>query len=148
MANMNFFRLWRARDGSGSIEFALIASMLVMLLLGILDFGLGFWQQMQVANAARAGAQYAVKNGYDSTSIQTAETNATALSGLTTPAPTQFCGCPNATTGITAVTCGSVCNSGTTAGTYVTVNAQASFATIFSWTGVASPMTLASSVMV
>ena len=73
-----------------------------MLLLGICDFGLGFWEQMQVANAARAGAEYAVKNGYNSSNIQTTVTNATNLSGIqASPAPTQTCGCPDAASGIT-----------------------------------------------
>ena len=109
---------------------------------------------MQVANAARAGAEYAVKNGYNSTNIQTAVTNATSLSGIqASPAPTQTCGCPDAASGITTQTgtppaCTAVCPNGSVAGTYVTVNAQISYSTIFAWPGISSPMTLASSVTV
>jgi Flp pilus assembly protein TadG len=141
--------LWTAEDGVSAIEFAFVAGILSMLLLGICDFGLGFWQQMQVANAARAGAEYAVKNGYDSANVQTAVTNATNLSGIqATPAPATSCGCPNAATGVTAATCGSTCSDGSTAGTYVTVNAQVSYRTLFAWPGISSPMTLASSATV
>jgi Flp pilus assembly protein TadG len=142
-------RLWAAQDGVSAIEFAFVAGILSMLLLGVCDFGLGFWEQMQVANAARAGAEFAVKNGYDSTNIQTAVTNATNLPGIqATPAPSTACGCPDATTGVTTATCGASCPDGSTAGTYVTVNAQVSYSTLFAWPGISSPMTLASSATV
>ena len=141
--------IWAAEEGVGAIEFAFIASILSMLLLGICDFGLGFWEQMQVGNAARAGAEYAVKNGYDTTNVQTAVTNSTNLSGVqASPAPSTSCGCPDATTGVSARTCGATCPSGSTAGTYVTVSAQVSYQTLFAWPGLTSPMTLASSVTV
>jgi Flp pilus assembly protein TadG len=148
------YRLWTAEDGVGAIEFAFVAGILSMLLLGICDFGLGFWEQMQVANAARAGAEYAVKSGYNSSNIQTAVTNSTSLSGIqASPAPAQTCGCPDAASGITPQTgtppnCTAVCANGDAAGTYVTVNAQVSYSTIFAWPGITSPMTLASSVTV
>ena len=142
-------RLWRAQDGVGAIEFAVVAGILCILLLGIVDFGIGFWEKMEVGTAARAGAEYAAKNPYDSTKIQAAVTNATSLSSvLASPAPAQTCGCPDATTGITAATCGAACPNGDLAGTFVTVNAQASYRTIFGWPGISNPMTLASSVTV
>jgi Flp pilus assembly protein TadG len=142
-------RLWSARDGVSAIEFAFVAGILSILLLGVCDFGLGFWEQMQVANAARAGAEFAVKNGYDAANIQTAVTNATNLTGIqASPAPSSSCGCPDVRTGVTAATCGSTCADGSTAGTYVTVNAQVSYSTLFAWPGISNPMTLASSAMV
>ncbi len=142
-------RLWPAQDGVSAVEFALLAGILGTLLLGVLDFGIGFWEKMEVENAARAGAEYAVKNGYGATSIQSAVTSATSLSGIqATPAPAETCGCPNASLGITRHDCGSTCPDGELAGTYVTVNAQVSYSTIFSWPGIANPMTLASSVTV
>jgi Flp pilus assembly protein TadG len=149
MKRARYRRLWRAEDGVGAIEFAFVAGILSILLLGICDFGLGFWEKMQVANAARAGAEFAVRNGYNSTNIQTAVTNATNLSGVqANPAPAQTCGCPDAATGVSTATCGATCPNGTTAGSYVTVNAQVSYSTIFAWPGISSPLTLASSVTV
>jgi Flp pilus assembly protein TadG len=142
-------RLWADEDGVSAIEFAFVAGILSMLLLGLCDFGLGFWEQMQVANAARAGAEYAVKNGYDSTNIQTTVANATNLAGIqASPAPSSSCGCPDVTTGVTAATCGASCPDGGTAGTFVTVSAQVSYRTLFAWPGISNPMTLASSATV
>jgi Flp pilus assembly protein TadG len=143
------YRLWRAAEGLSTIEFAFVAGILMVLLLGLVDFGIGFWEQMQVANAARAGAEYAARFGYDSSNIQTTVTNATSLSGIqATPTPAKTCGCPDASTGITAQSCGSACSNGDIAGTFVTVNAQISYSTLFAWPGIPQPMTLTSSATV
>jgi Flp pilus assembly protein TadG len=114
----------RRRCDAAAVEFAIIATFLSLLVLGAIDFGMGYWEQIQVGNAARAGAEYAVLNGYNQSNIQNAVTSATALTSVAaSPAPTQACGCPSATTGISAATCGAACTGGGTAGKYVTVNA-------------------------
>src|SRR5437899_13008472 len=139
-------RLWAAVEGVGTIEFAVVASMLATLAIGMLDLSMGLWQQMEVGNAARAGAEYASLKGWDSSAIQTAVTSATSLGSITaSPAPTQSCGCPDATTGVTlsgTPPCTSTCPDGVTkAGTYVTVGAQASYSTILPYPGISSPIT-------
>lgn len=140
---------WRDECGNTIIEFALVVSILATLTLGVLDFGIGFWEDMQVGNAARAGADYATKNGFNSSNIQTAVTSATTLSSISaSPAPTQSCGCPSVTSGISSASCGSSCASGGIAGTYVTVNAQASYTTLFPWPGIPNPVTLTASTVV
>jgi Flp pilus assembly protein TadG len=141
-------RLLAATEGVGTIEFAVVASMLATLAIGMLDFGVGLWQQMEVGNAARAGAEYAALYGWNSSAIQTAITSATGLDSITaSPSPTQSCGCPDVTTGVTAASCGSTCSSGLTAGTYVTVSAQASYSTILPYPGISSPLTLTASAI-
>jgi Flp pilus assembly protein TadG len=117
--------------GVAAIEFALFAPILMVLFLCTVDLGLGFYRKMQVQNASQAGAQYAVLNGYKSSGITAAVTNATKFTDIAaTPAPSQSCGCPS-TTGIVAATCGSLCTSGSQAGTYVVVSAQATYTTLF-----------------
>jgi Flp pilus assembly protein TadG len=149
MVTIKNSRLWRRLLGSGkgasTIEFALVVTFLSPLAVGVLDFGMGMWDQMQVGNAARAGAQYAIANGWNQAAIQTAVTSATNLSSITaTPAPTETCGCPNASTGVTTATCGSACAGGGTTGTYIVVNARASYSTIFTYPGISNPLTLSS----
>jgi len=135
--------LWAAVDGVGTIEFAVVASMLATLAVGMLDLSMGLWQQMEVGNAARAGAEYVSLRGWDTSAIQTAVTGATSLGSISaSPAPVQSCGCPDVTSGVTTATCGSTCSNGTTAGTYVTVSAQASYSTILPYPGMSSPLTL------
>jgi len=135
-------------DGAAAIEFGVIASVLCFLFLGLIDFGMGYWQKIQVGNAARAGAEYAANNGWNQSNISTAVTSATGLGSISaTPAPTQSCGCPNASSGITTATCGSSCAGGGTAGTYVSVNAKATYTSIVTYPGIANPLTLAASAI-
>jgi Flp pilus assembly protein TadG len=145
-------RISAAVDAVSTIEFALIASILTTLAIGTLDFGMGLWQQMEVGNAARAGAEYAARHGWDSTAIQNAVTSATSLSSITaSPAPAQVCGCPGATTGVTLTgqtpPCTTSCSSGAAPNTYVTVSAQASYALIVPFPGVQGPVTLTASAI-
>lgn len=79
--------LLRATEGSAAMEFGLIAPMLGAILLPVIDIGIGFYQRMQVRDAAQAGAQYAMTHGWNSTAIQNAVRSATTLSISASPAP-------------------------------------------------------------
>jgi Flp pilus assembly protein TadG len=137
--------LLAAVDGVSTIEFAVIASMLATLVIGMLDFGMGLWQQMEVGNAARAGAEYAAKYGYNSTGIQSAVTSATSLSSISaSPAPSEQCGCPT-TSAVTFFSpaqsppCNtSTCASGSTPNTYIVVSAQATYTPVVPFPGFTS----------
>lgn len=60
-------RLWprRGQDDSGvaAVEFALIFPVLILLVLGIINFGYGFGQQLALNQAVREGARQAVVPG-------------------------------------------------------------------------------------
>jgi Flp pilus assembly protein TadG len=142
-------RGFRAGNGDGvsgvaAIEFGIVAPILIMMFLCTVDLGLGFYRKLQVQNAAQAGVQYAALKGFDSSGITSAVTNATNYTGISvTPAPSKACGCPS-TTGIVAATCGSICAiSGSQAGTYVTVSAQATYQTLFPYPGIDSTFNFA-----
>jgi len=147
-----FSQLLFDAKGAVAVEFAVVSVFISLLLIGMIDFGLGFWEQMLVGNAARAGAEWAMSNGYDSAKIVTAVTSATGLSTVTaTPAPAEFCGCPSVSGGISTLNAGA-CGSPppncpalvpiVPAASYVTVKAQASYATLFAYPGIASPIIL------
>jgi Flp pilus assembly protein TadG len=51
--------------GQTLVEFAIVAVLLVMLLLGVVEFGRMVLVYTTVANAARAGARYAIVHGTD-----------------------------------------------------------------------------------
>ena len=57
----------RLRDDRGQtlVEFAIVAVMLLMLLLGVVEFCRMVLVYTTVANAARAGARYAIVHGTD-----------------------------------------------------------------------------------
>lgn len=125
------FLAFASVSGMAAVEFAFLVPILLMLTVCTVDLGLAFYSDMRVENAAQAGSEYATVHGYNAASISSAITSATGLSGLTaSPAPTEFCGCPSAGSGVTTVTCGSTCSDGTYAGTYVTSTATATYTTL------------------
>lgn len=54
----------RPRSGAAAVEFALICPLLVLLVLGAVDFGRFAHGYIAVTGAARAGAAYACANSY------------------------------------------------------------------------------------
>jgi len=130
--------------GTSATEFALIAPILILMALCTVDVGRGFYYNMQVQNAAQAGARYAALHGFDQTSVSNAIAAATSNSGISaSPAPVQFCGCPS-DSGISATDCESLCPGGSAAGRYVTASAQAVYNTVFSYPVIADHVTLTS----
>ena len=126
-----------ATSGTSAVEFALAAPLLLGLLTPVADLGLAYSQQIQVQQAAQAGAQYASLHAWNSnsvTAIENAVTSSTRLTllpvdPLTNPAPSQTCGCPDGSK-IGAATCHSLCIDGEYAGYYVNVNAQAAYSPV------------------
>jgi Flp pilus assembly protein TadG len=128
-------------EGAAIVEFTVLAPILLLLAAPMMSFGLFFYCQLQVNNAAQAGAQYAIENtiqnGYSATSIQSAATHAntstipsffTAISATAT----RYCGCPTTTdvtlsAWTTGCATGTACSDGSYPGTYVTVVASATF---------------------
>ncbi|MBR0712822.1 TadE/TadG family type IV pilus assembly protein [Bradyrhizobium liaoningense] len=119
--------------GAAAVEFAIFVPLLTLAVISVTDIGLAVLRKMQVEDAAQAGAQYAIRNGFDSAAITSAVTSATSSTAISaSPAPAKFCGCATGSS-ITTATCGTTCTGGTTAGTYVKVSAQANYYTIIDY---------------
>lgn len=125
--------LRRDRRGVTAVEFAIIAPIMVGMFVSVVDLGLGLYTQVQVANAAQAGAAYAMQKGYNSDAMTTVAQSSTRLTGLTV-ATTQFCGCPSAT-GVTTTACTASCSDGLTAGTFAQVNVSKVYSTLLAYPG-------------
>ena len=130
-----------ASDGSVAIEFSIAAPVLAIMFVPMVDIGMAVYQQMQVQDAAQAGAQFAMAHGWNSSSIQSAVTSATPLSVSASPAPSKSCGCPDGSS-VSAATCGSTCSDGLQAGSYVTVSAQATYTPLLPYPLMGSSVTL------
>ena len=119
-------------SGTAAIEFALFAPFLLTLIGGVTEIGFATYEAMQVNAAVEAGLLYATANGWDAASISDAVTGSSQLPSLytltATPAPTEFCGCPNEAGSVANVgspPCSTTaCAEQTAAGTYVQVNAS------------------------
>jgi Flp pilus assembly protein TadG len=114
------------------MEFAVVAPVLTVMVISIGDIGLGVYRKMQVEDAAQAGAEWAIRNGFDSTAISNAVAAATNASVAASPAPVQFCGCATGSS-VSQVSCGTPCSGGALAGTYATVSAQLTYNTTLNY---------------
>jgi Flp pilus assembly protein TadG len=53
----------RGEDGAAAVEFALIVGLLAMLIFGMMEYGLAFWQLQNLRASAREGARVAAIGG-------------------------------------------------------------------------------------
>ena len=138
-ANMRTTRWRRAEAGTAAIEFGLAMPLLFVILMGVVELGYAMYQAMQVTDSVEAGAIYAAKNGFDADKIAAAVRDATGTSGIAaTPAPMQFCGCPDAS-GILEIACNATCADGKAAGQYVRISATLTRLTILPYPALGLP---------
>jgi len=83
MAPLTLSRRLRCDDGAELIEFALVFPLLLLVLFGIIDFGLLFQRYEAVTNAAREGARVAVLPGYAQADVEARATQYLVAAGLT-----------------------------------------------------------------
>lgn len=69
--------------GAVLVEFALVFPLLLLVVLGVMDFGLLFQRYEVLTNAAREGARVAILPGYTATDAETRATQYLVAGGLT-----------------------------------------------------------------
>ncbi|MFQ4149952.1 TadE/TadG family type IV pilus assembly protein [Arthrobacter sp. LAPM80] len=79
----------KSERGAAAVEFAFILPVLLLLVIGIMEFGFLFNQQISASNAAREGARYAAvhyaDSGFSAARVQTAATDAAPTLNMVTP---------------------------------------------------------------
>ena len=133
-------RLPNGERGSLSVEFALALPMLVLMFMGVADMARVYKAACVVTHASHAGALYGSQNvttAADTTGMKNAASNdAQELSGVEVSA-SETCKCSNGTV--------VSCSTGTCVGTmrvFVSVSAQYSFQTLFTYPGIPSTIGL------
>lgn len=71
---IHLLRRWRSEEGAELVEFALVLPLLLLVILGIAEFGFIFQRYEVVTNAAREGARMAVLPGYQADDFATVKT--------------------------------------------------------------------------
>ena len=87
-ARMRVRDRWREDRGGSLIEFALISFMFVILLAGVVEMGRMVLVYTTIANAARAGARYAIVHGKDRSGPGATGVNGPSGPGTTTQVET------------------------------------------------------------
>lgn len=130
------------------VEFALALPVLIMLLVGLLEYGRYAYFAIEIGNAAHAGAEYGAQTAttaQDATGMK----NAAIADGQNTIYPlgtsavtaNYVCSCWNGTTGVAAPTtalCGQTCATGRQV-TYAQVTVTGTISPIFNYTGLGLP---------
>src|SRR2546423_1686969 len=100
----------RSDSGSAMIEMAIIVPVLVLVAIGVAEFGRVYFTSITVANAATAGSEYASLNSgiNDGAVVQTARDDAGDPT-LTVSPINRVCRCPGSDA---AVACSSSCAGG------------------------------------
>jgi Flp pilus assembly protein TadG len=119
------------RRGIVTIEFALVSPLLLLMLAGVLDYGMYLRTAACVADAARSGAEFGSLSTANAANLarmqSTALSSSPGLSGLTATA-SQSCQCAGS-----AASCSSSCGGKLTM--YVRVTAKATAPLVFRYSG-------------
>jgi hypothetical protein len=94
-------RFWACERGAELVEFAFVFPTLLLVMLGIIDFGFLFQRYEIVTNAAREGARVAILPGYQTADVQARVNQYLTAGGLTPTDPV--------TVGAQALSVGSQC---------------------------------------
>lgn len=129
--------------GSSLVEMAIMLPFLLLLVIGVIDFGRAYYDSIEVASAARAGAQYGVINPTDTTGMIAAAKSDTA-SDISTLTATAADGCMCSDGSGASASCGTTpsCTSGTRQVNYVQVNTSYTFKPYLPWPGIPASIPL------
>lgn len=137
--------LRRREKGSALVELAIALPIIILLAIGVADFGRMFFTGIAVANAARAAAEYGstkVTSMSDTSKVnQAGRDEAGDISGVLVTSE-QFCRCPDGTTPDCAGTCPSPY---TWTEVFVKAKATKTFSLILHYPGIPQTLTFTDS---
>jgi Flp pilus assembly protein TadG len=144
-------RVFSGRDsGQALVETALTMPVLLIMLVGAVELGRTAYTAIEVANSAKAAAQYGAQNpgtSVDTTTMQTLAVNEAKDYGITLNTPitvTPSCKCAKLGT-TSADTCGSTSTCASTGGylvTTLTISTSANFTPVFHIPGIGPSFTV------
>ena len=138
MSNFPTHRVSRGRAGNVAVEFALIAPVAMLMLVGVTDYGTAVYDRMQLSSAVRAGIQYAMHHSANPATIEQVVMSALAIdhSAVIVTAG-QVCECPSGA----AAECDETCPDGARR-TFIRINAVQQHDALFDYPGISNPTTL------
>ena len=135
MRSDNRFR--RARSGGALVELVVVFPILLLLIIGAVDYGRAFYTSVTVANAARAGAEFGARDlalTGDTVSMKQFAQSDGQEAGTLTLSARRYCECGP---GVTNGGC-TACGSGAAPDVYVEVTASKSLNMFLPYPGLPS----------
>ena len=128
----------RDQRGTALVELALSLSVMILIMLGIVEFGRVIYTAIEVSNAAHAAVQYGASSSAasaDTTGITNAAmADAANVSGLSVTSVSTSCTCANTAYTPTSCSDNTTCRSnGTALVETITVNTQATYTPLFQY---------------
>jgi uncharacterized membrane protein len=144
MSNVPTHTISRSRAANVAIEFALIAPVAMLMLVGVIDYGMAVYDRMQLSSAVRAGIQYAMHHSANPATIEQVVMSALTIdqSAVTVTAQ-QVCECP----GGAAAECDETCPDGARR-TFIRIEAVQQHDALFDYPGISNPTTLQAQALV
>lgn len=134
-------RLSSRQDGASLAELALVLPLLILILLGAIDFARAYYLSIELCGAAQAGAMYGVQNRTDTAGIEAAAAdNAPNVSNLVVAAPTWGCECSDGSGSSSSCTAKPSCSDDMVY--WVKVSASANYTPVFPWPHIPSSLSL------
>jgi Flp pilus assembly protein TadG len=141
------FRIRRSERGGALVELAVVLPVIVLIAIGVMDYGRVYYTSVTVVNAARAGAEWGAygRNGSvtDNTEIQNFAKLEGAEAGTINVTSHMVCRC---TPGGATVSCTTTCSGGYGAPqVYVTAIATKTVTLLLKYPGLPSTVTISDS---
>jgi Flp pilus assembly protein TadG len=142
---MKIFSLIKAslaeEQGASLVETAVLLPMLLLLLLGAVDFGRAFYLAIEIAGAAQAGAAYGIQKPTDTAGMQAAAaSDAPDVPNLTIANSEYGCECSDGTSYSASCSTTPTCSANMVYRVSVTVSST--YKPWFPWPGIPSSMQL------
>ncbi|MCB1650884.1 MAG: pilus assembly protein [Alphaproteobacteria bacterium] len=140
---LNVLKLYfKSRSGASAVEFALLAPLLILMLIGTVDFGFFTMERMRLQNTAAAAADY-VARAKDDTNVQTVAQESYAGDFSDVTLTSDFvCMCSDGS----EQTCPVSCGASDYQRRYVSVNASRTFQPLIMYPGIPRNLDLSMSV--
>jgi len=133
-------RFRRSQFGGAAVELAVVSPLLLLLIIGVLDYGRAFYTSITVANAARAGAEYGAQGPVQSADVAGMKDFAQgdgAEAGTLTLSARRYCECGGA-----AATCTTTCVGGAAPDVFVEVTATKALNMLLPYPGLPSTLSI------
>jgi Flp pilus assembly protein TadG len=131
--------------GAALVELAIALPLLMLILVGTVDFARVFYMSIELTNAARAGAQFgaaSLANSGRPADMQAAAVGAAPDIGHIDVTAARVCWCATNAAAFTAVACNATCGAGEHLVASATVTASRTFTTIASLPGIPNAIVL------